>query len=79
MSAVLAPVMDRQPDLLEVVFAIDPQACERARRVKMAMDMLRSGSHRREVSGAIQRRFGVSQPTAWGVVDMALDMAGPVE
>jgi hypothetical protein len=85
MSAVLARVRhapapaERPPaDLLEVVFAIDPQACERARRVKAAMDLLRAGLPRREVSGVIQRRFGVSQPTAWLVVDMAFDMAGPV-
>jgi hypothetical protein len=78
MTAALAR-MERPPaDLLEVVYAIDPQACERARRVKMAMDMLRAGLHRREISGEIQRRFGVSQPTAWVVVDMAVDMAGPL-
>jgi len=65
-------------ELLELIYAIDPRACERARRVKIAMDMLRAGLHRREVSGELQRRFGVSQPTAWLVVDMAVDMAGPV-
>jgi hypothetical protein len=78
MTTVLARMERPTADLLEVVFAIDPQACERARRVKTAMDLLRAGLHRREISGEIQRRFGVSQPTAWLVVDMAVDMAGPV-
>jgi hypothetical protein len=65
-------------ELLEVIYAIDPSACERARRVKTAMELLGAGMRRREISGEIQRRFGVSQPTAWLVVDMAVDMAGPV-
>jgi hypothetical protein len=78
MSAVIAR-MERPPaDLLEVVFAIDPQACERARRAADPSPASRAGLHRREISGEIQRRFGVSQPTAWLVVDMAVDMAGPV-
>lgn len=66
------------PDLAEVACAVDPQAFERARRVLLAMTLLRSGMTRREISGIIQRRFGVSQPAAWITVDMAVDMAGPL-
>jgi hypothetical protein len=77
MSALFA--LDKPtPDLVEITYAIHPRAFERGRRVKFAMDLLRSGMRRREVSGAVQRRFGVDQPAAWRIVDMAIDMAGPV-
>lgn len=75
MSAVMS---DHHADLLAVLHAIDPGACERAKRVKFAMEMLRQGMGRRAISGEVQRRFKVSQPTAWIVVDMAFDMAGPL-
>ena len=59
------------------VLAIDA-LLERARRVHAAMAMLRGGMPRREVSAIIFRRFSVDRTTAWRVVEMALDMAGPV-
>jgi hypothetical protein len=68
--------MKPPPDLVEVLYAIEPQSFERARRVKCAMDLLRTGMHRGKVCGEIQRRYGLSQPQAWRVVDMAVDMAG---
>jgi hypothetical protein len=64
------------PDLIEVLYAIEPRSFERARRVKTAMDLLRSGMPRAAVSVEIQRRYGISQPQAWRVVDMAFDMVG---
>jgi hypothetical protein len=77
MNAVMLAV--REPaDLMELVFVIDAKACERARQVKLAMYLLRSGMPTREIRREMQRRFGVSQPTAWRIVDMAVDMAGPV-
>ena len=75
-----APPRERTPaDVVEVIYAISPSVFERARRIKCAMDLLRAGLPRREVSGAIQRRYGVSQQVAWAVVDVAVDMAGPLE
>lgn len=57
---------------------IDPRVIERARRLEVAMQLLRAGSTRREASGLIQARFGVTQQVAWRIVDRAFDMAGPI-
>jgi len=62
--------------ILEVLYAIDPRPVERARRVDFAMTLIRLRMPRDAVCGEVQRKFGVSQPTGWRIVDMAVDMAG---
>jgi hypothetical protein len=64
--------------LIDIIHAVDPLAVERARRLEVAMQLLRSGRNRREVSGLIQVRFRVSQQTAWRLVDAAADMTEEV-
>lgn len=61
---------------IELVHLLAPRVLERARRLEVAVQLLAAGQHRREVSGIIQRRFGISQQVAWKIVDMAADMAG---
>ncbi len=64
--------------ILELVHTIDPRVLERARRLEVAMRLLRSGHTRRECSGMIRVQFAISKQTAWRIVDMAVDMAGEV-
>lgn len=64
---------------LELIHALDPRVFERARRLSLAIELLQNGTSRREASGQIQRRFGVSQARAWYIVSMAHDLAGPVK
>ncbi len=58
---------------------IDPRVIERARRLEVAMQLLRAGHARREVVVLMRQRFGIAQPLAWRIVDKANDMAGPVK
>lgn len=62
-------------DLLHIV---DAAALERVRRLEVALQLIRAGYPRREVSGTLQRRFSIAQPTAWRIVEMAWDLAGGV-
>ena len=64
---------------LEAIHALAPKVIERARRLEMAMRLLREGKSRREASAIIFRSYSVSRVTAWRDVGMAHDMAGPVE
>ena len=62
--------------LIELVYIVDARAIERARRLEAAINLLRSGCTRREVSGTLQRRFQMTQTSAWRIADMANDLAG---
>jgi hypothetical protein len=66
-------------ELLEVVHALDMRVIARVRRLEAAIRLAKSGVSRREASGIIQRQFGVAQATAWRTVDVAFDLAGPME
>jgi hypothetical protein len=68
----------REVAQLELVFILDPRIVERARRLEFAMRHLRAGMTAGEVRNALRLQFSIPQPTAWRVVDMALDIAGPV-
>ena len=61
-------------DISELIHAIEPRVFDRARRVRCAIELLNSGMRRPEVSGEIQRRYKVSQPQAWRIVQIALDL-----
>ncbi len=61
--------------VLEAVFLLNPRTGERARRLVVAVQLLREGTRRADAVAQIQRRFKVGQPEAWRVVDMAADMA----
>jgi hypothetical protein len=63
---------------LEIVHAMNPRACERAKRLQEAIKWLREGLTPREVSGRLYARFKCSRATAWRVADMANDLAGKV-
>lgn len=65
--------------LLECVFVLNPRTAARARRLAVAMTLLREGKSRREVCVVIRQRFGVIQQEAWRLVDLAADMAGPTK
>jgi hypothetical protein len=64
--------------LIDIIHVVDPTVIERARRMEVAMSLLREGRNRREVSGLIQVRFRVSQQTAWRLVDAASDITEEV-
>jgi len=62
-------------NVLELVAVVDQRAIDRARRLEAAIQLVRAGYTRREVSGTLQRRFSLSQPHAWRTADMAFDLA----
>lgn len=61
--------------MLEAVYTLSPAAVERARRLELAVRLLRGGSTRRDAARLLRDRYGVSQPTAWRLVDAAADMS----
>ena len=63
--------------LLEAVHVLNPRTLERARRLAVALVLLRGGMMRREVVATVRVRFGVGRLEAWRRVDMAADIAGP--
>lgn len=63
---------------LEVIYALDPRVFERARRLSLAIELLRNGNVPRDVRRALRERCRLPQQHAWRIVDMAIDMAGPV-
>lgn len=65
--------------LIDIVHAVDPTVLERARRLEVAMQLLKQGKTKREASGLLQQRFRITQPTAWRLVDAANDMVGKVQ
>lgn len=64
---------------LELIYALDPRVCERARRLSLAIELLRNGTRPDEARRTLRERFGLQQPHAWRIVDMANDMAGPLK
>jgi ATP-dependent Clp protease adapter protein ClpS len=64
---------------LEILHTVSPQAVERARRLEAAIALVNDGKSRREASSILQRRFELSQPTAWRIVDAAHDLAGKID
>lgn len=66
-------------NLLEAIEVINPSVIAQARRFQVAVMLIQEGRNRREISGIIQRRFGVDQSTAWRDVDKGLDVAGAVD
>lgn len=61
-----------------LIHTTDPRAIERAQRLRCALQLVRQGHTRREVSGEIRRRFGVSPVTAWRISHTAWDLEGPL-
>ncbi len=61
--------------LLEAVFVLNPRTGARAKRLVCAVQLLQRGASRGEAIAQLQQRFGITQPVAWRVVDMAADMA----
>lgn len=62
-------------DVLAAVFVLNPRTGARAKRLALAVSLLREGLERREVNRQIRLRFNVGRAVAWRVVDMAADMA----
>jgi len=62
---------------LQLVFLLDPRVFERARRLEFALRHLRAGSSPCAVRLMLRQQFNMPQPSAWRVVDMALDLEGP--
>lgn len=61
--------------LLEIVHALDPSILQRARRVETAVRMLEAGDTPASVRAVMRSRFGMLQPAAWRLVDIASDLA----
>jgi hypothetical protein len=70
--------MTQTDELLECIAALNPGAMQRAKRLVMAITMLRTGHTPKEARALLQRRSGCQKVEAWRLVEMALDMAGPV-
>lgn len=64
---------------VECVFILNPRTASRARRLALAVELLRQGMGRRDVSMQIRSRFGVNRLSAWRIVDVAYDMAGDIK
>jgi hypothetical protein len=62
--------------LLEAVHVLNPRTLERARRLAVALMLLRVGISRREAVAAVRLRFNVGRIEAWRLVNMASDIAG---
>ena len=65
--------------LLEAVFLLNPAAAERASRLAAALTLLRAGTSQHEARAQLRVRFRISRVAAWRIVDMASDLAGPLE
>ena len=82
MGALLAraPLPDTPRDIaqLELIHMLDPRVVERARRLDFALRRIRQGMTAGQVRAALRQHFGIQQPLAWKITDMALDLAGPV-
>ena len=70
--------VQREETQLALICIIDPRVIERARRLEFALRHLRAGMSPVDVRAALRRQFGIAQPLAWRIVDMASDLAGPV-
>ncbi len=63
--------------IIEAAWALNPRTIDRARRLAVALHLLREGRTRRDVCTLLRHRFPrICQSEAWRVVDMAADMAG---
>jgi len=65
-------------DEMELIGVLDPGVIERARRLGSAIKLLRDGLPPLEVRALMRVRYGMTQSRAWRIVDMALDLAGPI-
>jgi hypothetical protein len=61
--------------VLEAAWVLNPRSVQRARRLALAMQLLRDGHSRRDACTLLRQRCNVGQPEAWRIVDMASDMA----
>lgn len=73
----MAPNNDPPMTTLEAVLTLSPGVLDRARQLQYAVALIRGGTHRREASGLVRRRFDCSKATAWRLVGMAVDLALP--
>lgn len=62
--------------ILEAVHVLNPRTLGRARRLSVALELLRAGQTRIQACAALRLRFSMSRFEAWRLVDMASDMAG---
>lgn len=61
----------------ELIQVVDPQALERARRLEFAIRQIKSGVRRCEIVAMLRAQYSVSRKSAYRVVEMAIDLAGP--
>ena len=71
-------VADRREDQLALVHILAPRMLERVRRLEFALRHVRAGTPPAEIRTLLRLTYGVSWPTAWRTVDIAIDLAGPV-
>lgn len=62
--------------ILEAVQVLNPRTLGRARRLSVALALLRAGQTRIQACAALRLRFAMPRCEAWRLVDMASDMAG---
>lgn len=65
-------------DQLTLIHALEPRVVERARHLAHAIALIRAGRPAKEVRFEVRRVFQLHRVTAWRLVDVANDLAGPV-
>lgn len=66
----------RQSIDMRLLLTVDPAAANKVAHLAAAIDMLQAGASFCDVSRMIRVRFGRSQPYAWRITSMAVDLAG---
>lgn len=63
----------------DLIHVVDPHAIERARRLDFAIRQIAAGLKKCDIVIMIRAQFQCSTPTAYRVVEMAFDLAGPTK
>ena len=66
-------------DIIEAVHVLNPRTLDRARRLSLAIDLLRRGHSKRHTIALLRERCSINRLEAWRLVAMASDMAGALE
>ena len=62
--------------IIEAVQALNPRTLGRARRLTVALDLVRAGNSRSRVVELLRLRFSIGRHDAWRLMCIAADMAG---
>ena len=62
--------------ILEAVHVLNPRTLGRARRLTVALELVRAGNSRSRVVALLKLRFSIGRHDAWRLMCIAADMAG---